>query len=41
MSSPIDELHEWNRKMVDEFFRVNGGKPAGPLRNCLTWVFAF
>jgi deazaflavin-dependent oxidoreductase (nitroreductase family) len=29
MSSPIDELHEWNRKMVVEF-RANGGKPGGP-----------
>jgi deazaflavin-dependent oxidoreductase (nitroreductase family) len=29
MSSPIDELHEWNRKMVDDF-RANGGKPGGP-----------
>jgi deazaflavin-dependent oxidoreductase (nitroreductase family) len=29
MSSPIDELHEWNRKMVEEF-RANGGKPGGP-----------
>jgi deazaflavin-dependent oxidoreductase (nitroreductase family) len=28
MSSPIDELHEWNRKMVDDF-RANGGKPGG------------
>ena len=29
MSSPIDELHEWNRKMVEDF-RANGGKPGGP-----------
>jgi deazaflavin-dependent oxidoreductase (nitroreductase family) len=29
VSSPIDELHEWNRKMVEEF-RANGGKPGGP-----------
>src|ERR1700730_12480869 len=29
MSWPIDELHEWNRKMVEEF-RANGGKPGGP-----------
>jgi deazaflavin-dependent oxidoreductase (nitroreductase family) len=29
MSSPTDELHQWNRKMVEEF-RANGGKPAGP-----------
>jgi deazaflavin-dependent oxidoreductase (nitroreductase family) len=29
MSSPIDELHEWNRKMVDDF-RAHGGKPGGP-----------
>ena len=29
MSSPIDELHEWNRKMIEEF-RSNGGKPGGP-----------
>jgi deazaflavin-dependent oxidoreductase (nitroreductase family) len=28
VSSPIDELHEWNRKMVEEF-RANGGKPGG------------
>src|ERR1700692_3080401 len=29
MSSPLDELHEWNRKMVEEF-RASGGKPDGP-----------
>jgi hypothetical protein len=29
MSSPIDELHDWNRKMIEEF-RFNGGKPGGP-----------
>lgn len=29
MSSPIEELHEWNRKMVEEF-RASGGKPGGP-----------
>jgi deazaflavin-dependent oxidoreductase (nitroreductase family) len=29
MSSPIDELHAWNRKMVDDF-RTSGGKPGGP-----------
>ena len=28
MSSPIDELHEWNRKMIEEF-HANGGKPGG------------
>jgi deazaflavin-dependent oxidoreductase (nitroreductase family) len=29
MSSPVDELHEWNRRMIEEF-RAHGGKPGGP-----------
>jgi deazaflavin-dependent oxidoreductase (nitroreductase family) len=34
VSSPIDELHDWNRKMVAEF-RANGGKPGGPFAGSL------